>query len=518
MKPSHWLFPLYASGLCATGIAVVVLLSLLQTDGVLVYTLDDPYIHLSVAESILEGGYGINAGEYASPSSSILYPYLLAAGLKLGLGTYGPLVIAGTFSLFSTLLLAHFVAQVLQQNKADLLSWTTFLVMGVASVLALNAIALPMNGMEHSLHVFGVVLALTGLYDVLVEERTSQLWAALLGSLICATIRFEGLALVAGVGLALSLAGHRLAALTLVSLAASVLFAYGSYMTSLGLPFFPSSVMTKSQIASQASEGSLLSLVKSFVRNFLNALTSDRGVVMGIVAAIGLALCVDRNTPLKFRIFLLAGLIVILGHLLAGRFGWFDRYEIYAVAAMFVMCLAVLRHRGGTTAVLAFAMATLIYVTPYAITVIRSPAAAANIYQQQYQMHRFVQDYYPAPVAVNDLGWVAYQNENFVLDLWGLGSEEARRLTAGEGWTPQKLSEITERHAIQYAMIYDSWFEGVPKNWCLAGQLITSQVTAASDTVSFYLIDKANAEQFTQSLQALEDTLPNGAELKIWRC
>jgi hypothetical protein len=515
--PAPWLFPLYALALCAAGLGVVVQLSLMKTDGFLVYTLDDPYIHLSVAESILERGYGINTDEYASPSSSILYPYLLAAGLMLGLGTYGPLVISGIFSLLSVWILARFAARVLPDGSG-LVPWMTFLIMGIVVVFALNAIALPMNGMEHTIHIFGVVLALTGLYELLVKEDDSQLWAVFLGSLICATIRFEGLALVAGVVLALGLAGHRRTAIALVALVVGVLVAYGSYMTSLGLPPVPSSVMTKSNIASQASEGSLFALVKSVISNFLRALVDDRGVVMGITAAIVVALCLDRKSPVRLRLFFLSVLVLLVGHLLAGRFGWFDRYEIYAVAAMFVLFIAVLRHQGNTTSVLAFAMAALIYASPYGLTAVRSPAASANIYQQQYQMHRFAQNYYPAPVAVNDLGWVAYGNRNYVLDLWGLGSEEARQLTAAGGWTKAKLSEITRRHSIEYAMIYDSWFEEVPDEWCLGAKLITSRVTAASDTVSFYLIDTANTESFEQALFAFRDTLPKGARLEFGTC
>ncbi len=48
--------------------AIVILASIYLCDGRLIYTLDDPYIHLKVAQTILRGGYGINFSEYASPS------------------------------------------------------------------------------------------------------------------------------------------------------------------------------------------------------------------------------------------------------------------------------------------------------------------------------------------------------------------------------------------------------------------------------------------------------------------
>ena len=55
------------------------------------YTLDNPYIHLSLAENLLRGHYGVNVDEVASPSSSILYPFLLAGTLAFGLGGIAPL-------------------------------------------------------------------------------------------------------------------------------------------------------------------------------------------------------------------------------------------------------------------------------------------------------------------------------------------------------------------------------------------------------------------------------------------
>src|SRR5262245_45707833 len=48
---------------------------LVLNGGTFTYTLDDPYIHLSVSEQIRSGSYGINPHEASAPSSSILYPF-----------------------------------------------------------------------------------------------------------------------------------------------------------------------------------------------------------------------------------------------------------------------------------------------------------------------------------------------------------------------------------------------------------------------------------------------------------
>jgi hypothetical protein len=56
----------------------LLLLIIWNTAGEFTYTLDDPYIHLALAKNIWYGNYGINFVEPSAPSSSILWPFLLA--------------------------------------------------------------------------------------------------------------------------------------------------------------------------------------------------------------------------------------------------------------------------------------------------------------------------------------------------------------------------------------------------------------------------------------------------------
>src|SRR5215468_4391895 len=80
------------AGLAAV-LAVEIFCLLIATRGHFVYALEAAYTHLALAQQIAQGHYGLAPGEAAAPSSSILFPFLLA-GLKfLGLGTKLPLVI-----------------------------------------------------------------------------------------------------------------------------------------------------------------------------------------------------------------------------------------------------------------------------------------------------------------------------------------------------------------------------------------------------------------------------------------
>lgn len=52
---------------------------LVLNGGAFCFTLDDPYIHLALSENLWKHGhYGVNLGEVSAPSSSVLWPFLVA--------------------------------------------------------------------------------------------------------------------------------------------------------------------------------------------------------------------------------------------------------------------------------------------------------------------------------------------------------------------------------------------------------------------------------------------------------
>ena len=81
-----------------------------MNSGRFIFTLDDAYIHLALAENITNGHYGVNEGEFSAPSSSILWPFIIAPFARFSLGVYAVLAIntaaaIGTIILFWKVLL-----------------------------------------------------------------------------------------------------------------------------------------------------------------------------------------------------------------------------------------------------------------------------------------------------------------------------------------------------------------------------------------------------------------------------
>lgn len=218
-------------------------------DGNLVYTLDDPYIHLSVAENILKGAYGVNYEEFSTPSSSILYPFFLAPLLFLGFGSYSPLIVNFAAMAGSVWLITHCL---FKETRADERNPFYFLI-AFLFIVGLNAYSLPLMGMEHSLHVLSVVVAMWGMSKFLTSNQLST--AFLLAVTLMPFIRFEGIALsLAMVGVVFACRRLRTAILIL---AIQILgfYLWWLFTRHMGVAFFPSSVSLKSALAANAQGG-----------------------------------------------------------------------------------------------------------------------------------------------------------------------------------------------------------------------------------------------------------------------
>jgi hypothetical protein len=133
-------------------------------------------------------------------------------------------------------------------------------------------------------------------------------------------------------------------------------------------------------------------------------------------------------------------------------------------------------------------------------------------------MHRFVQEFHDGSVAVNDLGWVAYRNPDYVLDLWGLGFAEAgmRRQEGDLGY----VEDLVDRYSVPLLMVYDT--EGGLKNWIpdrypriATLRLGRKRVVSAESVVTFIATDHGDILGLTRSLAAFGEVVPEGVSLTL---
>jgi len=491
------------------GCGLELLMIYFLNNGKLVYTFDDAYIHLAVAENIVKGHYGVNLNEFSASSSSIIWPFLLAPFTLLSIGDYMPLIInflAATATLFllSQILLFAF-------SPSDTKQSLVICLLVILLIPASNLMGLVFTGMEHSLQVFLAILLVFGL---LTEFKTKTVPWWLLVAIICGPlVRYENLALGLPALIYLLFRGHyRAFSLTALILTAS-LASFSLFLYSLDFGFFPSSVIIKSGVV--RSSGSTI------LRNLFHNLK----MVDAALLYVGLfMLSWVLFSSSKERILAAWAAFALSIHLLVGRFDWYGRYDTYIWITVWLTLIYL--YRDNLSRILKkesfykIALFIILFLGTINISnvylLFTTPLASNNIYEQQYQMHRFVSEYYQAPVAVNDLGWVSYRNDHYVLDFVGIGSKEAlelRRTRDDAEW----MDRLAKEHDVKLVMIYD-WFPiYIPKNWILIGKLHLGKkkITAAGSVVTFYALEAETLSRTKRLLLEFRETLPKGVRLVV---
>ncbi|MEO6212068.1 MAG: hypothetical protein ABIP65_00445, partial [Vicinamibacterales bacterium] len=211
---------------------------------------------------------------------------------------------------------------------------------------------------------------------------------------------------------------------------------------------------------------------------------------------------------------------------------WLFRYEAYLVGVGVIVVSAALFDRRYlfqsasrvTVKRVALVGMLLLIISPLTDRAVKSaarvPGASANIYEQQYQMGRFLREYYPgAPTALNDIGAPAYLAKVKVLDLVGLASMEVARLRRERRFSPGAIEELARAQNVRLAIVYDGWFRGsLPRSWVRAGSWrIRNPVVVGGDTVTFYATHGDEYAALVAHLLEFEPSLPAGVTAVIGR-
>jgi hypothetical protein len=473
-------------------------IEVLGANGGLVYTLDDPYIHLALAQRLQHGFYGINPGEPASPASSILFPFLLVPLADSAVGLWVPLALNAAALLGSVLVMARVWAIAGATPPAVLL-------LTLAATYALNWFGLVFTGLEHSLHVLASLATVLGLWIALSEKRIA--WWLVLALVAGPALRYEGLAVSGAALIVLWLAGARRTALAAGVAIAAIVGGFSVFLVAQGLPPLPSSVLLK-QAGGVAAQ--------------LRATLSEPSGWVLIAAALAFAATLARAAERNTRLLALFGLLVALAHMVAGRYGWLARYEVYALST--VLAAGVLAARAplaalfgrtprrallaGATLSLALLAAGghLLYAT---LTVVR---ASRGIAEQHLLLRRLAVDHLHAPVGVHDIGLISVGNPDYVLDYWGLASDAMRRVRTDPARPRDWMERAARAHDVDLALLYERVFgPEIPPGWTVLGRLhLATAPLVLEDTVTLYATRPQAIPALRAAITAWAQDLPQG--------
>jgi putative flippase GtrA len=498
-----------------------------QTFHQFTYTLDDAYIHMSMAKHVVQDGvWGVTRHAFAPASSSNLWTLLLSGIYAvIGVHTWVPLVLN---ALFGTLIL-HGIYLALRPYRLP----AGILFGALLAVLLLTPIpTLAFTGMEHLLHAWLVVLFFALFIPYLMPGDNPPPWWVIVGVFALVSLlvlaRYESL-FVIGVACLLLLWRKRwLPAGGMLGLALLAVAIPGYLYWQHGGFWLPNSVLMKGMRPDVTSWNALVIFLQSGAVRLAGTPHMLWLLMTGIFSVVAL-----RTLPHSLERSRLSAASTMLGlvlcaHFLLSQEGAFTRYVGY-LAAMGVVVLAPIAYaltrahlstpvRGGgqlwRQMILLMAVVSLLVGIRHAVLYLHLiPIASQNIYQQQVQMAHFLQRYYPrSTVVANDIGAITYYTDIQCIDVWGLADTAITRKKLANRFTAADLAAMAGAQGAEIALVYDSYFAHlIPKAWIPVGQwTILNNVACGSETVSFYAMDSASAQHLTRQLKEFAQELPPG--------
>lgn len=507
-------------------------LSLARTGGEFVYAQDDPYIHLAMARTLAEHGvWGVRPYEFASASSSPLWTLLLAAIWKLGARLVWVPFALNLFLGCILLVVASRVVTRLAVGADDGVRVPDVAVPAPAVLAALVLVTplptLAFIGMEHTLQVLLVLAFVWQAAGRLSSIRDDWAWPAAVAAAMVAT-RYESLFVVAAVG-GLLVWQRRWRGVLMLGVAAGLpVCAFAVYSVTQGGLVLPNSVLMKSGPSRFPSFASGFSAVLSDWIAVGALFRRPAQLALTLAAMIGFLLTPVHTFGPRRRSLWIAACFLGTSLLHAGlvKLEWFYRYEAYLVALGMLSVtglasLAVLPagrpHRARKTFHPAVAPLAILLALPLGARALgalaATPKAVGNVYEQQVQLGRFFAKYYAGrPVAVNDLGAVAWIAPSPILDIVGLASQEVGDLKRRGSLTAAALEQLADARGVEVAAVYEDVFASIlPKRWVKVGEWkIEGNVAVSGDTVAFFATEALDAERLRRSLASFQGELPPG--------
>ena len=477
------------------------------------YNLDDPYISIGLAKNIALGHYGLSLEEFSSPSSSIIWPFLLAPFSFLPQFDLVPLFLNIFFSFLSLLILEKCLIASFANNYKKYQIYCSISL--VAFSIGLNLVGTAITGLEHSLQTLIVITCAYGIISFF-RDGSIRSWF-ILAIFLSPLVRYELFSICTICCVLIFFRGKKLSAVIIFLLSIITPVIFSLFLKENGLSYLPNSVLVKMFIQKHLSIPILTNIMY------------DSGTVLFFFILISVYNLYGRHLNKEEKILVISVVAIICGQMVFGN-NSMARYSVYTLA--FSIPILIFANRklikkyfsNGNKFVesLRIFVGILCCLFPFAYSgFYNSPIASRTTHLQQHQMTAFVRDFYKQPVAVNDIGYINFYQKNYVLDLVGLDNEQTRKFVMfedhrfGNNW----MELHVKKHNIGLAMIYSDWFGGyIPLSWKLLGSLcipkhVSFPYKDAWRCVDFYSTQPENNARVLSLMKEFSKTLPKDVEM-----
>jgi hypothetical protein len=494
------------------------------TQGRQLYPLDDVYIHAAVAKNLLlHHVYGVTQFHYSFPSSSILWPFILALAFSVvGVKAFVPLALNFIFAVLY-LVVADRSLKALAESISSSSRFACLLLL----VFGIPLVGLSFEGMEHVLHALSILLLLYCYNREQVCPSTSWRVLLALAAVFAVGMRYESLFAVLMV--ALLLFRRRKWAVGLLVGFSSLIpaVAFGLFARAHGSTFLPAPLLLKTSSSTQTS---LLTALRNLFSTYaLLSGISACFVTIALLVVCFLAQPSQKTQPIRDLLLALLGMFVI--HAQLAQFGWLFRYEAYLLATTVVLTFAAVELLLDPTAVVSMrfsgrplkvAMVALLAaaLSGRAQSMLRGiPRDAGAVYEQQYQTARFLATFYSLQaVGLNDIGAPDFFAEIRCVDLLGLASSDVAQLRRSGKFTRDTVARLAQQQGVRIAVLYPEYFANqIPYFWIPVSNMevknLPGKLQLGERRLTLYATNPHEARELARNIELFRAQLPPGVEV-----
>lgn len=501
--------------------------SLNQNQGHLIYTLDDCYIHMAIAKNFAQYGiWGVTKYGFTSSSSSLLWTLLISVIYFIfGVNEITPFILNSIFAI-GTLSIVYIIMDEFKISK-----FYTLIILLLIIALTPFPILI-FTGMEHILHIFLIILFIYLSASTIVHDKDNFLkYLLILGFLLMMT-RYESFFLIFIVSILFILKKKYLYSILLIAISLIPLGVYGLISTVNGWFFLPNSLVLKSVLTS--NEPFLSKMYISHIFNhFINQVLGTEIKILIVLSFIFLLInLINRKFKDLCTIMIVIFISMALLHLFFADIGWFYRYEAYLIfVGIFVNSIVsisifqknkinfekdkILRY---SALILLLGLIVIPVASRGLYSFNEAPLATHNIYEQQYQIGLFVKQFYnDESVALNDIGAVNYLADIKCMDFYGLSDIGVAKARKGGYYTSEEKSNLIKKNNVKLIIIYESWFKNIPPDWIKVSDWeIRNNIVCGDNRVSFYVVSPKEKDNLIKNIRIFSSKLPSDIKVKIY--
>lgn len=514
-------------------IGILLTISITNNQSNFIYSLDDTYIHLSIAKNFAESGnWSVNGSSFSSSTSSPLWTFIISITYLIpSSNLYSPFFLNLSISALLLIICYNLL------KKINLSSSLIFVVL-LALIFFIPIPFLVFTGLEHLLHTLLIILYvylsadLISNVDYVIPGNESRYFKKykylVLLTLLIVLIRYESLFFVFTSGILFILRKKYLLGITIILSGLIPITIYGIISIANGWPFIPAPILLKANLPDFST---IKGILKSLGLNSLIQLTNCIPLLLLFIASLLLLLIrynTEKNLWNTSTFFLV---IFITGLLLHMQFSSLSiRYEAYLIGLGIIgvlfegnqyltnsKFLAITRKH--VISRLIFLLVVLFIFLPFfrrgLSNIEKTIRATNNIYEQQYQLASFLNSYFNhQSVAANDIGAINYFTDTKCLDLWGISNREILLLKLANNYNTEKINQISNSNNVKIAVVYEKWFKsfgGLPDSWeKICSWTISDNVICGDSIVTFYSTKSSFSDSLANSLKEFSPKLPKG--------